>query len=402
MAWINRRWFGLPHTIGVMSAALMTSLFALGLDRLGSGALRTLDASLLQSIDFSDVLMQGMLSMLLFAGALHVDLDAVKAHRLPIGVLSLVSTAVSTALIGLSAYCLLPWVGLNLSLGYCLVFGALISPTDPIAVMKVLGDAGAPPALETVIAGESLFNDGLGVVLFTLCLSFVTEQGLPGAAGAITLFVREALGGLAFGFVLGAILGWMIRDGRDTHEAVLVTLAGVLGGYSLASWLGVSGPLAMVVAGLVVGRVRCNLAPESMERAQLDLFWASLDAILNSVLFVLMGLEVLFVPLDPVTLAAGVLVILLALLARYLTVGLPVQLLPSVFRLPRGSWRVMTWGGLRGGISIALALSLPAGPAHDVVFTLTYCIVVFSILGQGLSMPLVVRRALAGSGQRAF
>lgn len=396
LAYVNHRFIGLPTTIGVMAVALLLSLGLIVLDRLGFGALREYEAAMLRSIDFSELLMEGMLSLLLFAGALHIDLSELRAHRWQVGLLAVAGTALSTAIVGFGLHWLLPMVGLELSLGYCLVFGALISPTDPIAVIGILKSAGAPRSVNLVVSGESLFNDGVGVVLFSLLLTMATRGEVPGVGEGAMLLMHEAGGGLLLGGVLGFAMFVMLRSIDNYQVEVLLTLAGVLGGYELASLLHVSGPLAMVVAGLIVGNQGRAYAMSDTTRHHVDLFWELLDEILNAVLFVLLGLEIVVIAFDMQTLTAGLVTIVIALLARLLAVGLPVAAMPRVFRLPAGAWKVLTWGGLRGGISVALVLSLPAGEARDLLLALTYVVVVFSILVQGLTIKGVVVRALKG------
>jgi len=392
LAYLNHRFVRLPTTIGVMVIALGLSLVIVALDVVGvSHALRTYEESLLRSIDFSDVLMQGMLSLLLFAGALHVDLSELKALRWPVASLALIGTLVSTLMVGYGLWAALPWVGLELPLMYCLLFGALISPTDPIAVMGILKSAGAPKKLELVIAGESLFNDGVGVVIFALLLGMLVSGEAPTTGSALALLAREAGGGIIFGLVLGYVTYRLLKSVDEYQVEVLLTLAAVTGGYALARYLHISGPLAMVVTGLIIGNQGRALAMSDTTRRYLDMFWELLDEILNAVLFVLIGMEVLLISFSAPVLVAGAVAIVVTLLARSLSVGLPVARLGGYFGLPTGSWRVVTWGGLRGGISVALALSLPLGPHRDTVLALTYCVVVFSILVQGLTIGRVVR-----------
>jgi CPA1 family monovalent cation:H+ antiporter len=395
LAYLNHRFVKLPTAIGVMVTALGLSLLLVALDAVGiAHALRDYEVELLHSFDFSDVLMQGMLSLLLFAGALHVDLSELRAYRWQVGVLAAVGTLLSTLIVGFAMSWVLPLVGLPLPLQYCLIFGALISPTDPIAVIGILKSAGAPKNLELVIAGESLFNDGVGVVLFALLLEMLLSGATPTLAHAGGLLLQEAGGGLLFGLVIGYVAFRLLRSIDNYQVEVMLTLAAVMGGYALASQLHVSGPLAMVVAGLVIGNQGRALAMSDTTRHHVDLFWELLDEILNAVLFVLIGMEVIVIRFAPGIAAAAAAAIAVTLLARWLTVGLPVGLWPRAFRLPQGSGRVLTWGGLRGGISVALCLSLPAGPNRETLLAMTYCVVVFSILGQGLTIGRVVRRAL--------
>ena len=394
MAYVNVRFIRLPTTIGVMAIAMGLSLIVFGLDQLGISALKDYEVSLLSSIDFSDVLMQGMLSLLLFAGAMHVDLSELKAYRWQIGALAVFGTLLSTALIGISVWLLLPWAGIELPLIYCLLFGALISPTDPIAVMGIVKSAGAPKTLELMIAGESLFNDGVGVVVFTVLLAAAASGQTPEAAQVGILVAEEVGGGIVFGLLLGFITYHMLKSIDSYAEEVLITLAAVLGGYALATHLHFSGPLAMVVAGLIVGNHGRAMAMSHKTRKYLDMFWDLIDAMLNAVLFVLIGLEIVLIEYAPGLALAVPLVIVITLLARLIAVGAPVALLHRMFRLPDGAWKVLTWGGLRGGISVALALSLPPGIERDLVLALTYAVVVASIFGQGLTVGAVVRKAI--------
>ncbi len=392
LAYLNHRFLGLPPTIGVMGIALALSAAMLGLDAAGFSALRASEVDLVRSIDFSELLMQGMLSILLFAGALHVDISQLRAYRWQVGLLALFGTLLSTLAVGLGLWAVLPLTGLSLGLPYCLVFGALISPTDPIAVMGILASARAPASLEIVIAGESLFNDGVGVVLFVLLAGLAAGGGALDLHHAGHLLVRDALGGIVFGAVLGYVTFRLLKSIDSYQEEVLITLAAVIGGYALASHLHLSGPLAMVVSGLIVGNHGRAQAMSDQTREHVDKFWELLDSVFNAILFVLIGLELVVVAISAPLLLAGAAAVLVTLAARYLTVGLPIQLMGARARLPHGAWQILTWGGLRGGISVALALSLPAGAARDVLVSLTYCVVVFSILVQGLSMPALVRR----------
>lgn len=392
LSYLNHRVARLPTTIGVMAIALLLSLGIVVLDWTGiDPGVRAYEEQFLRSIDFSDVLMQGMLSFLLFAGALHIDLGALKRFRWQIAGLAVLGTLLSTLAVGFGIWYLLPLFDLQLPLLYCLLFGALISPTDPIAVMGILKSAKAPADLELVIAGESLFNDGVGVVLFSLVLGVLASGDTPSVKGAGMLLLREAGGGLLLGAVLGYVTFRMLKSIDEYRIEVLLTLAAVFGGYSLASHLHVSGPLAMVVAGLIVGNGGRAFAMSDTTRRYVDMFWELIDEILNAVLFVLLGMEVLIIEFSWPRLAAGATAIAVTLAARSVTVGLPVRAAGLQFGLPLGSSRVLVWGGLRGGISVALALSLPYGAERDLVLTLTYCVVVFSILVQGLTVGMVVR-----------
>jgi CPA1 family monovalent cation:H+ antiporter len=376
----------LPGTIGVMVAAMVSSLVLILAASLGLGSVEWA-ATLLQRVDFDDLLMRGMLSFLLFAGALHVNLEDLVSRRWSILSLATVGVVTSTALVGAATWMLLWVLGLHIPVAYALLFGALISPTDPIAVLGLLRRANTPKSLETIISGESLLNDGVGVVIFLMIAGVIAGGHELSVLGVIELFAVEAVGGL----VLGLVLGWvafLLLKRIDNHTVeILITLALVAGGYSLAGALHTSGPLAMVAAGLFIGNRGRLLGMSAHSREHLDGFWELLDEILNAVLFVLIGLEILVLDLEPRYLLAGALMIPVVLVARFVSVSLPIATLKRLKRtFPPYSIVMMTWGGLRGGISIALALSLPASPRRDLIVVITYVVVVFSILAQGLTI----------------
>jgi len=394
-SYFNHRYIKLPTTIGVMLMALVTSLMLIGLAALGLSGIRETATRLVASIDFNQTLMHGMLSFLLFAGALHINLNELAVNKWPIAVLSLGGVVLSTIVFGTLIYWVLNGLGLGLDFAHCLLFGALISPTDPIAVLATLKSARVPRNLEVTIAGESLFNDGVGVVAFII-VGEVASSGHGVSAGHVgVLFLEEAVGGAVFGLVVGWIAYRLLKSVDNYHVEVLLTLALVTGGYALASALHVSGPIAIVVAGLLIGNHGRRFAMSEKTRQNLDMFWELIDEILNALLFLFIGLEVLLLAFTGKLLLAGLLAVPALLLARWISVALPVALMRSQHKLGRGAVAIMTWGGLRGGISVALALSLPVGRARELVLAVTYVLVVFSILVQGPTLTRLIRRVSA-------
>lgn len=394
-SYLNYRYFRMPATIGVMLIALLVSL---GLIAAGHVAPWIRDGAdgLLRQIDFDSALMQGMLCFLLFAGALHIDLNDLAAQRGVIGTLAIVGVGLSMAVFGTLIHVALGWLGVELSYVWCLLFGALISPTDPVAVIGILKGARVPRSLEVQIAGESLFNDGIGVVAF-IVLYEIAVAGHQASVGRIgRLFLEEAVGGAVFGFVIGWLAYRVLKSVDDYRVEVMLTLALVMGGYALASAIHVSGPIAIVVAGLLIGNHGRRFAMSETTRTNLDRFWELVDEILNALLFVLIGLEILVLTFTRELLFAGLLAIPMILLARWVSVAAPVTVLRRWRQFPPGSVTIMTWGGLRGGISVALALSLPAGREREIVLAVTYVIVIFSILVQGLSLERLVRGFVRG------
>ncbi|QKG56243.1 sodium:proton antiporter [Hymenobacter sp. BRD128] len=393
-AYLNHRFLNMPPAIGLMSLGLLGSLALVGLAQLGVGAVLNL-ARLVGKIDFSALVMQVMLGFLLFAGAIHVDARRLGRLRWPVGVLSLISTPLSTGLVGGAMYLVLPALGLPTPLIYCLLFGALISPTDPVAVLSILTKANISKDLEIKVVGESLFNDGVGVVLFVVVAEVAQFGPREVSLGhALAVFMQEAVGGLALGTALGLATAWLLRTVDNYQVEVLLTLALVAGGTALAQRLHTSGPLAMVMAGLLVGHLSRSGGTMSEESQDyVDKFWELVDEILNALLFVLMGLEVLVLHLPGRTVVAGLAAIMVVLLARLLAVALPLGLLKlsPVFQPSRHGVAVLTWGGLRGGLSVALALGLPASAPRELLVGITYVVVVFSIIGQGLTIGPLVR-----------
>lgn len=393
-SYVNHRWLRLPATIALMLLSLALSAVLLAAERLPFEQVRHVEElaeQLTRTIDFPVVLLEGMLGLLLFAGALHVKLDDLTEHKWQVAAFSTLGTVGSAFGVGAVALGLSHVLGLGLPWIYCLLFGALISPTDPIAVLGILRRIGAPRDLQTRLSGESLFNDGIGVVVFLTVLA-VAAGGHASVGSVSMLFAVEVVGGVAFGLAIGYVAFRMLRSIDHYQVEILVTLAMVLGGYRLASALHISGPLAMVAAGLLLGNHGRRLAMSERTVEHLDTFWELVDEFLNAVLFVLIGLEVLVLTLRGQFVLAGLIAVPLALLVRFVTLAAA----KAVVRRGRVAWpivTVMTWGGLRGGISVALALSIPRGSGHrDLILTMTYVVVAFSILVQGLTIGKVVRR----------
>ena len=389
-AWLNYRFLRLPSAIGLMLISLLFSLLLL-LPLPFTDGLEDEVRTMLASIDFDETVLHGMLSALLFAGALHVNLADLARYRWPIAILATLGVLTATLLVGGAMWGVFGLLGLDVPLIYCLLFGALIAPTDPIAVLGILKKAGAPKALETKITGESLFNDGVAVVLFLVLLGIATGGEDVSARGVLELFAKEAVGGLVFGLIFGFVAYWMLARVDNYQVEVLITLALASAGYAIAEHAHVSAPIAVVVAGLVIGNHgRAGaMSPRTVQR--LDDFWELVDEVLNAVLFVLIGLEVLIISLTGEFLLAGLLAIPVVLLARLASVGLPIGLMRRFQSFSPGTVTILTWGGLRGGISVALALSLPHGETRDLLVTVTYLVVVFSILVQGLTIGRVIQ-----------
>lgn len=385
-SYINYRYLRLPTTIGVMLISIVMSLFLVTGDALGVG-IKDQAKNIVNAIDFDQTLLHGMLSFLLFAGALHVKLENLAEQKWIIGITATVGVILSTFFIGTAMYFILQAMGLPLSYAYCLVFGALISPTDPIAVLAILKEANVPKSVETKITGESLFNDGIAVVVFLVIAGVATGKQQATFLGITTLFVEEAVGGAIMGFILGYIAYYMLKSIDNYQTEILISLALVSGGYSLAMALHLSGPIAIVVAGLMIGNKGRVLAMSETTSDHLDNFWELIDEILNAVLFVLIGLQILALDFSTTYILEGCIAIPIVLLSRFITVSIPVMILKNYREFSPGVIRIMTWGGLRGGISVALALSLPQ---QNGITVMTYIVVLFSIIVQGLTVKKLI------------
>ncbi len=387
-SYLNFQYIRMPAKIGVMAIALALSIALLVSGWLGVVDGKAEAAQVLSGVDFNRALLHGMLAFLLFAGAQHLDLNDLRHEKVAVLLLATVSVVLSTAVVGGAAWVILRVVEIDVSLTSALLFGALVSPTDPIAVIGIMKNARAPKSLETQIAGESLFNDGIGVVVFLIVLQIATGAASVSAANVATLFAEEAAGGLILGLAAGSIAYLMLRRIDHYQVEVLVTIALAMGVYALAEALPVpiSAPIAVVAAGLLIGNQGHTLAMSAETREHVDTFWELIDEILNAVLFVLIGLEILVIPFSGPYLLAGVVAIPITLLARWVSVAGVVAVLGFAQPIARGTISILTWGGLRGGISVALALSLPPIRERDAIIAMTYAVVIFSIIVQGLTV----------------
>ena len=391
-SYLNYRFIKLPTAIGIMLISLVLSLLLLISGKLGFFDVSRQASTLIASIDFHETLIDGMLSFLLFAGALHINLNELSKQKWVILILATVGVVSSTFMIGGVSWIILNAFELNISFIYCLLFGALISPTDPIAVIGILKTVGVPKSLEIKISGESLFNDGVAVVVFLVLLGIATGQGEASVSSISLLFIQEAIGGAVYGLIIGGFCFYMLRSVNNYQVEILLTLALVMGGYALASAIHVSGPIAMVVAGLLIGNHGRVLAMSKSTREHLDSFWELIDEVLNAVLFLLIGLEVLVLVYHIEYFLAALAIIPVVLLSRFISVGVPIQVMKKMREFSPGVVRLMTWGGLRGGISVALALSLPRGMEREVILAVTYAVVIFSILVQGLTLGSLAKQ----------
>jgi CPA1 family monovalent cation:H+ antiporter len=394
-SFVNYRTIRLPTTIGVMVIALLVSLGFIVLNSFGIGIGSRQAADLVAGIDFNEALLHGMLGFMLFAGALHVNMNELASQKWDVLILSTAGVVASTFIVGGISWWVLGLLGFPQPLMFCLLFGALISPTDPVAVLGIIKTAGVPKKLETVIAGESLFNDGVGVVVFMILLALAKGGDDVTPHTVVKLFLEEAVGGIIFGLVLGYVTFQLLKRVDNYQVEILLTLAAVMGGSVLADALNTSGPLAVVVTGLFIGSHGRAFAMSATTCENLDKFWQLIDEILNAVLFLLIGLEVLAMSFTMGYLGAGLLAIPIVLLARWLSVGGTVSVLRVRRAFTQGAVRVITWAGLRGGLSVAMALSLPNGPPREVILSMTYVVVVFSIIIQGLTLEKVAKKALA-------
>ncbi|MDQ6755614.1 MAG: sodium:proton antiporter [Bacteroidota bacterium] len=384
--YINFRFLKLPGTIGIMLLSLVASLIIIGIGWLHPGFFIE-TKKLISTIDFHTALMKVMLSFLLFAGAIHIDLNLLKKESLAILTFSTIGVVISTFIVAVLFYFVSAAFGLHIEFIYCLLFGALISPTDPIAVLGILKTAKIPTTLEMKISGESLFNDGVAVVVFVTIYEVIVSGVQNVSAGQVAwLFIKEAGGGILFGLLLGYIGFWILKTIDNYIVEVLITIAIVMGGYLLADYLHISGPLAMVVAGIITGNKSMEENMSGITRNYIDKFWQMMDEIFNAILFLLVGFEMLIIPFNLTLLWLGLISIVIVLFARLMAVAIPITFLRYKKTFEKNAVFILTWGGLRGGLSVALALSLPVNMFGEAFVSITYIIVLFSILVQGLTI----------------
>ncbi|AWG26890.1 cation:proton antiporter [Flavobacterium kingsejongi] len=395
-AYLNIRFLKLPSTIGVMIIAMIVSIFLVVFGHIIPNTTLTRFSKLIAEFDFTEVLMGAMLNFLLFAGAIHINLKDLREQRGPIMVFSTISVIISTFAVGTIVYYVIPFVGVTVPFIYCLLFGALISPTDPIAVLSILKEAKVPKSLETKIAGESLFNDGVAVVVFAVILQLAQDTNSDFSLPHITwLLIKEALGGFILGTILGITAAKAMGKIDDYKVSVLITLSIVMGGYLIAHAMHISGPLTMVAAGIIIGIFNKKSAMSAITKDYLDKFWELIDEILNAILFLFIGFELLLIPDISGYWISGALCIMIVLLSRYISVWFPTMIIPFKKKFSNGTIKILVWGGLRGGVSIALALSINEGPHKQFIIAITYFVVVFSIIVQGLTIGKYANKVLA-------
>ena len=400
LSYVNARFLRLPGTIGVVVLTLILTIVMLVVGSISSGFTKFL-FDLTERIDFTKTLLDVMLGFLLFAGALHVDLDELKQQFRAVLVLSTVGVLFSTALFGGGFFFLTHVFGINVPLIYCFLFGALISPTDPVAVGAIMKKAPIPNRLQTIITGESLFNDGVGLVLFISLQEVINPDVNFYFSDALLLFAREVFGGIALGLLMGYVAYRLIKASDDFQTVILLSLALVMLLSVVASALHASVPLAEVTAGLLVSRRLRGKAGQESPKVYLNRFWHLMDEILNTILFVMIGLQTVVLPFQSSFVVIGFMTAVLAIIARSLSIILPFLLQFRLSRMNPGSLRILTWAGLRGGISVALALSLPDSPYRELILICSYCIVLFSIIGQGLTLTKLVNSVVNKAPRRA-
>jgi len=394
-SYLNIRFLKLPATIGIMIIAMITSILLVVFGNVFPNTL-TKFSKLIAELDFTEVLMGAMLNFLLFAGAIHVNLKDLREQRGPIMVFSTLSVIISTVVVGSVLYFLLHFMKFDIPFIYCILFGALISPTDPIAVLSILKNANVPKSLETKIAGESLFNDGVAVVIFAVILQLAQDPVNDLTLTHVSwLLVKEALGGFILGTILGIGASNAMRKVDDYKVSVLITLSVVMGGYLIARGMHISGPLTMVAAGIIIGNfAKQKSAMSPITRDYLNKFWELIDEILNAILFLFIGFELLLIPNILGYWTIGLICIGIVLFGRFISIWIPTKIIPFRKKFDKSTIKILVWGGLRGGVSIALALSIEEGPNKQIIIAITYFVVVFSIIVQGLTIGKLAKKLL--------
>jgi CPA1 family monovalent cation:H+ antiporter len=396
-AYLNLRFLKLPSAIGIMLIAMFTSIFLVAFGKFFPDTLTDF-SQLISGFDFTEVLMGAMLNFLLFAGAIHINIADLREQKLPVMLFSTVSVIISTVIVGVILFYLLPLFGFNLPLIYCLLFGALISPTDPVAVLSILKSANVPKSLETKVAGESLFNDGVAVVVFAVLLKLASGDSFDITFGNVSWLLLKEAGG---GFILGAVLGFTaskaIKSVNDYIVSVLITLSVVMGGYLIAHAMHISGPLTMVAAGIIIGNYGKRTAMSDETKDYLNKFWELIDEILNAILFLFIGFELLLIPRILDYWWVGTFAIAVVLIARLLSIWIPTLMVRFKRKFDSATIKILVWGGLRGGVSIALALSIGESEHRPLIIAITYFVVVFSIIVQGLTIGKLANKLLQGS-----
>ncbi len=387
--YLNERFLHFDTTVGVMVIAMAFSCVGWLLDQWGMMSWHTAFTTFLTKFDFGSILLNGLLCFFLFAGALHIPIRSLQKDKWLILSLALLGTLISTFLIGVVGWAVLGLLGIGLPFLYALLFGAIISPTDPIATLAILKGVGLPQRLETVINGESLFNDGIAMVLVTVISGLIYAGSSPSLGNVTLMFAREVLGGAALGLVVGVLCNGMLNGVKEHSSQVLITLAAVTGGFAAAQHLEVSGPISIVAAGLIVGNFSRVETSDGAGKQDLDIFWKMIDEILDVVLFLLIGMLVIVLNPTKLSVLAGIIMIPVVLLGRWTSVGASILLLSVHKRIGHTLWNVvklLSWGGLRGGLPLALALSLTPGGPRDFLLVTAYAVVAFSVIVQGLTI----------------
>jgi len=392
LAFINHKFIRLPSSIGLLISSMFISFIILILNYFGFSHLKEISVAV-NSVDFNNILMGGMISFMLFAAAIHIPFEDLKPQKGPILVFSTIGVVLSTFIIGTLIYFVFPLIGFNITYINCLLFGALISPTDPIAVLGILKETKLPKTIEMKISGESLFNDGVAVVVFASLYQIAAFSAVDFSVSAsLLMFLREAVGGILLGAAIGYGGYLMLKRINSYKVEVLITLAIVMGGFSIAQYLHVSGPLAMVAGGLLVGNLSKKDGWSEQTQEYLEKFWELIDEVLNAILFVWIGLEILIIHPPENFLLISIATILIIVVSRWLSISIPSFLIPLKEKIPQKTVVVMVWAGLRGGLSLAMALSLSSTMNRDLFIYLTYIVVIFTIVIQGLTLKKVVSK----------